>query len=136
VSEEQSPTRNTDDNQDARRKGENGLHTTMPVATLKFGKVAVAGAAGREMIEPLFRFGKRHLTKGDSLENIRAGASGTVRIRELLEQSTAQRIQDAPFISIGICLAVQTCLPLQTLSPFSEKIHLVALTQIPLTFPS
>src|SRR5579859_1719352 len=85
----------------------------MPVASLKFRKVTVAGAAGSQMIEPLFRFGKGHLTKGDSLENIRAGASGTVRIRELLEQTTAKCVQESLFVSHGISSCVQTSLLLQ-----------------------
>jgi hypothetical protein len=100
----------------------------MPVAGLKFGKVAVARAAGSQVIEPLLRFGEWHLMRGDSLENLRARASGTVWIRELLEQTTAQRIQDSLFISLGISLFVQTCLPFQTLSSFSEKIHPVDFT--------
>src|SRR6266851_6990837 len=73
--------------------------------------------------------------RGDSLENIRAGASGTVGIRKLLEQATAQRIKDALFVSLRVSLCVQICLPLQTLSPFSEKIHPADLTQIPSAFP-
>ena len=103
---------------------------------LELRKIAVARAAGSQVIEPLLRIGQRQRMRSDSPEDIRAGAPGTVRIRELLEQTTAQRIQDALFISIGICLSVQTCLSLQTLSPFSEKIHPVAFTQTPLTFPS
>src|SRR5207253_7955614 len=91
------------------------MHPTMPEVGLKFGKVAIARAAGSQVIEPLLRLGQWHRMGGDSPEDIRAGAPGTVRIRELLEQTTAQRIQDALFISLGICLSVQTCLPLQTL---------------------
>jgi hypothetical protein len=100
----------------------------MAVAGLKFGKVAIARAAGSQVIEPLLRLDQWHFVRGDPPEDIRAGAPGTVRIRELLEQTTAQRIQDALFISLRISLRVQTCLPLQTLSPFSEKIHPVDFT--------
>jgi hypothetical protein len=45
--------------------------------------------------------------RGDSPEDIRAGAPGTVRIRELLEQTTAQRIQDALFVSLRVPFRVQ-----------------------------
>jgi hypothetical protein len=92
-------------------------------------KVPVTGAAGSQVIEPLFRFGECHLMKGDPLENIRARASGTVRIRELLEQTTAQRIQDALFVSLRVSLRVQTTLPCQTLSLLSEMIHPVRCAQ-------
>jgi hypothetical protein len=89
------------------------------VGSLELRKLAVARAAGSQVIEPLLRFGEWHFMRSDSLENIRARASGAVRIRELLEQTTAQRIQDALFIPLRVSLRVQTCLPLQTLSPFS-----------------
>jgi len=79
----------------------------MPVAGLKFGKVAVARAAGSQVIEPLLRLSQRHRMRGDSPEDIRAGAPGTVRIRELLEQTTAQRIQDALFVSLRVPFRVQ-----------------------------
>jgi hypothetical protein len=39
----------------------------------------------------------------------------------------AQCIQDALLISLRVSLCVQGCLPLQTLSPFNEKIHPVDL---------
>ena len=59
------------------------------------------------MIEPLLRFGEWHFMRGDSPENIRARAPGTVRVRELLEQTTAQRIQDALFVSLRVPFRVQ-----------------------------
>ena len=79
----------------------------MPVPGLKFGKVAIARAAGSQVIEPLLRLGQWHCMRGDSPEDIRAGAPGTVRIRELLEQTTAQRIQDALFVSLRVPFRVQ-----------------------------
>jgi len=88
------------------------------------------------VIEPLLRFGEWHFMRGDSLENIRAGTPIAVRVRKLIEQATAQCIQDALFIPLGVSLCVQTCLLLQTLSPFSEMIHPVDRTQIPSTFPT
>src|ERR1700756_4889983 len=100
----------------------------MPVAGLKFGKVAIARAAGSQVTDPPLRLGQWHRMRGDSPEDIRAGAPGTVRVRELLEQTTAQCIQDALFISLRVSLCVQARLPLQTLSPFSEKIHPVDFT--------
>src|SRR5579859_6214037 len=106
----------------------------MPIVGLKFGKVAIARAAGSQVIEPPLRFGEWHFMRGDFPENISARAPGTVRIRELLEQTTAQRIQDALFVSLRVPFRVQTCLPLQTLSPFSENIHPLDLIQLPWAF--
>jgi hypothetical protein len=125
---EQHPTGDSNSNQDARG---NGYERSRPSALLgnsELRKIAVARAAGSQVVQPLLRFGEWHFMRGDFPENIRARAPGTVRIRELFEQTAAQCIQDALFISLRVPLRVQTCLPLQTLSPFSEKIHLVDFT--------
>src|SRR5260370_41745226 len=66
--------------------------------------------------------------RGDPPENIRPRAPGAFRVRKLLEQTTAQRIEDAHFVSLRVSLCVQTYLPLQTLSRFTEKIHPFRLT--------
>jgi hypothetical protein len=95
---------------------------------LELREITVARAAGSEVIEPFLRLGQWHRMRGDSLENLRARASGALRIWKLFEQTTAQRIQDALFISLRVSLCVQARLPLQTLSPFSEKIHPVDFT--------
>jgi hypothetical protein len=105
------------------------------VGSLELRKIAVARAAGSQVIEPLLRFGEWYFMRGDSLENIRARAPRALRIRKLLEQTTAQRIHDALFIPIRVSLSVQTCLLLQTLSPFGQKIHPLDLTQILSAFP-
>jgi len=67
------------------------------------------------MIEPLLRLREVHLVSGDSLQNFSAWAPNTVRIRKVSEQTPPQRSQDALFFSLGICLCVQVCLPLQQL---------------------
>src|SRR5215472_17113251 len=67
------------------------------------------------MVEPLLRLGEVHLMSGDSLQNFSAWAPTTVRIRKVPEQATPQRSQDALFLSLGICLCVQVCLPLRQL---------------------
>src|SRR5215469_11108321 len=73
-------------------------------------EIGVARAARAEVIEPLFRFRKGHLVDSDSLKNVDTRAPDTLRVRELLEQTTAKHIEDAPLISPGICLGVQNCL--------------------------
>jgi len=83
------------------------LRASALVGSLELRKLAVARAAGSQVIEPLLCFSEWHGMRGDSLENIRARAPGTVRIRELLEQTTAQRIQDALFVSLRVPLRVQ-----------------------------
>jgi hypothetical protein len=64
------------------------------------------------MIEPLLRLREVHFMRGDSLQNFNAWAPNTVRIRKVPEQTATQRSQDALFLSFGICLCVQVCLPL------------------------
>lgn len=68
------------------------------------------------MIEPLLRLGQVHLMRGDSFQNFGAWAPNTVRIRKVLEQTATERSQDALFVSLGICLCVQVCLPLTSLA--------------------
>jgi hypothetical protein len=83
----------------------------MPVVGLKFGKVAIARAAGSQVIEPVSCFGEWHLMSSDLLENICARTPRAFRIRELLEQATAQYIEDALFISLRVSLSVQALSP-------------------------
>jgi hypothetical protein len=64
------------------------------------------------MIEPLLRLREVDFMRGDLLQNFRAWAPDTVRIREVLEQTATQSCQDALFLSLGISLCVQVCLPL------------------------
>ncbi len=64
------------------------------------------------MVEPLLSRRKVHFMRGDSFQNFGARAPNTVRIRKVLKQTPAQRSQDAPFLSLGICLCAQICLPL------------------------
>jgi len=78
------------------------------------------------VIEPFVCLGERHFARGDSLENVRAWAANTVRIRILLEQTTVEHIEDALLVSLGISLGVQTGPPLRTLSAFRSKIHPIA----------
>jgi len=104
---QEGPTRETSYDQDTRGDGEKGLCSPALIGGPELREITVAGAAGGQVIEPLFRFGQRHLMTSDSLENVRARAPGTVRIRELLEQTTAQRIQDAFFVSLRVPFRVQ-----------------------------
>ena len=68
------------------------------------------------MIEPLLRLREVHFMRGDSFQNFGARTPNTVRIRKVLEQTAAQRSQDALFLSLGICLCVQVCLPLTSVA--------------------
>src|SRR5215472_11232601 len=67
------------------------------------------------MIEPLLCLREVHFMSGDSLQDFSTWAPNTVRIRKVSEQTPPQRSQDAFFLSLGICLRVQVCLPLQQL---------------------
>jgi hypothetical protein len=125
---EQDPTGDSNNYQDARGNGKERSRATALVGRLELRKIAVTRAAGSQVIEPLLRFDEWHLVRRDPFKNIRTRAARSVRIRELLEQTAAQCIQDALFISRRVSLRFQTCLPLQTLSPFGEKIHPVDFT--------
>lgn len=64
------------------------------------------------MVEPLLHLREVHFMRGDSLQNSGAWTPNTVRIRKVLDQTAAQRSQDALFVSLGTWLCVQVCLPL------------------------
>jgi hypothetical protein len=64
------------------------------------------------MIEPLLRLREVHFMRGDSFQNLRAWTPNTVRIRKVPEQTATERSQNALFLSLGINLRVQDCLPL------------------------
>lgn len=64
------------------------------------------------MVEPLLRLRKVHFMRGDLFQNFRAWTPNTVRIRKVSEQTPPKRSQDALFLSLGICLCFQICLPL------------------------
>src|ERR1700692_1830582 len=113
---QQDPTGDTSSNQNARCDCEQCALFAEFMGFSEFRKVAIAGAARTEMIEPLFSLVEWHRSRSDSLKHVSARASGTLRIRKFLEQTPAQRIHDAPFLSRGISLFVQACLPLRILS--------------------
>ena len=64
------------------------------------------------MVEPPLGFRERHVVRGNFLENVGSWAAYTLGVREILEQTTAQHIEDAPLVAPGIFFAVQICLPL------------------------
>ena len=64
------------------------------------------------MIEPLLRLRDVDFMRGDPFQSFGAWATDTVRIRKVLEQTATERSQDALFLSFGICLCFQICLPL------------------------
>lgn len=108
---EQRPAGNARDNQNARSNGKESALSADFLDFSELRKVPIAWAACAKVIEPLLRFGEWHLMRRDSLENVRAGTPDTVRIRELPEQTTVQRIEDALFILPRVSLRVQIRLP-------------------------
>jgi hypothetical protein len=79
----------------------------------EFRKVAIAGGARTEMIEPLFSLVEWHRSRRDSLQNVRTGTPAALGIRKILEETTAKCIQESPFVSRGISFCVQTTLLFQ-----------------------
>ena len=69
------------------------------------------------MIEPLLRFRERHPMRRHAFQDLGRRASDTFGIRELLEQTSAQRIQDALFVFRGIWLLAQRSSPRIRLNP-------------------
>lgn len=120
---EQDPASNTSNNQRARRHREYHSRSPMAIGLSKLRKISIAWAARTEVIEPFLRFPERRRSRRNSPENVRAGTSAPLRIWKLFEQTTAQRIQDALFVSRGISLFVQACLPLRTL-PTTPRIYI------------
>lgn len=78
------------------------------------------------MIEPFLRFRERHLVRGDLIENVRAGAAASLRIRKLVEQTTPQHLEKALFLPRGVRFVAQ-----DVLTPIKSKTG-----AIPKTSPS
>src|SRR5260370_24622146 len=86
---EQSPACDSGDQENA---GSHRKQRSAAVALRGFSelrKIVIAEAVGAEVVEPRLRFQKRHLTRGDFLENLGAWTPDTFGIRELLAQTTA-----------------------------------------------
>ena len=86
---EQSPACDSGHEKNAGSDCKQRPSTAAPMRISELREITVAGTAGTQMLEPFVRFRKRHLMRGDLLENVGAGAPNAVRIGELLEQTTA-----------------------------------------------
>jgi hypothetical protein len=62
------------------------------------------------VIEPFLRSGQGHLARGDALQNVRAGARASLRIRKLVEQTTPQHLEEALFLLRGVRFVAQDVL--------------------------
>src|ERR1700692_3450811 len=107
---QQDPAGDTSSNQNARCDCEQRALFAELMGFSEFRKVAIAGAARTEMIEPLFSLLEWHRSRRDSLQNVRAGPPAALGIRKILEETTAKCIQESPFVSRGISFCVQTSL--------------------------
>src|ERR1700730_9190201 len=110
---QQDPTGDTSNNQNARCNCEQCALSTEFMGVSEFRKVAIAGAARTEVIEPLFSLVERHCSRRDSLQNVRAWTPATSGIWKLPDQTTAKCVQEKLFVSRGISSCVQTSLLLQ-----------------------
>jgi hypothetical protein len=109
---EQSPAEDSDREQNAGCSGEPSLPPLPFECFSESLEIGVTRAAGSQMVEPLIRFGEGHLVRSNFFESVGSWAADTLGVREILEQTTAKHIEDAPLVSPGICLAVQNRLPL------------------------
>jgi len=64
------------------------------------------------VIEPLLGFGKRQSVRGDIFQEIRRWTSNTIWVREFSQQSTSQRIQNAPLVGRGVSFLIQVSFPI------------------------
>jgi hypothetical protein len=94
------PSGTSGDNQNACRNRENGTASNPVVGLSELVEITITRAAGGKVIEPVFGLRQWHLVSGNSSENLRAWTPGSVRIWKLVEQASAQCIQDAPFVSL------------------------------------
>src|SRR5579859_4210480 len=106
----QDPTGDTSNNQNARCDCQQSALFAEFMGFAEFRKVAIAGAARTEMIEPLFSLVERHRSRRDSFQNVRAGTPATSGIWKLPDQTTAKCVQESLFVSRGISSCVQTSL--------------------------
>src|ERR1700722_15934108 len=107
---QQDPTGDTSSNQNARCDCEQCALFAEFMGFSEFTKVAIARAAGTEVIEPFFRFIERHRSRRDSLQNVLARTPAASRIWKLPDQTTAKCVQESLFVSRGISSCVQTSL--------------------------
>ena len=107
-----SPGRDGSNNQHARGDREYHSRSTTTIVLSNLRQISIAWTARTEVIEPFLRFRERHRSRRDSLENVRPRTPAPLRIWKLFEQTSAQRIQDALFVSRGISLFVQASLSL------------------------
>jgi len=94
---QQDPTGDTSNNQNARCDCEQCALFAEFMGLSEFRKVAIAGTARTEMIEPLFSLVEWHRSRRDSLQNVRAGTPGTSGIWKLPDQTTAKCVQESLF---------------------------------------
>jgi hypothetical protein len=98
MSLQQEPTTDTGNNQDICSDRKQRALPPRFVSSTEFREVAIAGAAGTEVIEPPVRFIERHRSRPNSLQNVRAWTSAAFGIWKLLEQTTAKCIQKPLFL--------------------------------------
>src|SRR6202795_2379589 len=107
---QQDPAGDTSNNQNARCDCEQRALFAEFMGFSEVRKVAIAGAARTEMIEPLFRLVEWHRSRRDSLQNVRAGTPAAFGIWKLPDQATAKCVQESLFVSRRISSWVQTSL--------------------------
>jgi hypothetical protein len=116
---QQSPAEDSDRQQNA---GCSGKPSLLPLPFECFSEsleIGVTRAAESQVVEPLFCLGEWHLLICDSPEDIRARAPGTVRIRKVLEQTTAQHIQDILLLFRRKYVLAQTSLTFREFNPLT-----------------
>src|SRR6202795_1996214 len=110
---QQDPTGDTSNNKNACCDCEQCAPFAEFMGFSEFRKVAIAGAARTEMIEPLFSLVEWHRSRRDSLQNVLAGTPAASGDWKIPDHATNKCVQEALFVSRRISSWVQTSLLLQ-----------------------
>jgi hypothetical protein len=84
------PRRDGGNNQYARGDRKYHSRSALAVLPLKLQEIAVAWAAGGQMVQVRLCLGQRHLVRGNGGDNLAARASDALGIRELVLKSATQ----------------------------------------------
>jgi hypothetical protein len=85
------PGRQTNHNQYARGEREYHSRSALTVFCLKSHEIAIARAAGGQMVQIFLRFRQRHSVLGNRRDHLATGTPNTLGIRKLFPKPATQR---------------------------------------------
>jgi hypothetical protein len=121
-----SPSRQTNHNKNARGNREYHSRPTLPILRLYFWKIAVARTASAQMVQIFLRFRERHPVLGNRRDRRATWTPYTLRIRKLFPKPSTERGQNIPLFLRCVCFLVQTSLTLTRI----QRLKLLKLNKI------